>query len=84
MINVLVVGEIPLYREGMVRALGHGGRVNVLGTATSSQEALSRVRDLEPEVVLVDVAMDESLTAVKLRREMEVAFAPAASKIAAQ
>ena len=31
-----------------------------------------------------DVVMDESLTAVKLRREMEQAFAPAASKIAAQ
>jgi predicted homoserine dehydrogenase-like protein len=31
-----------------------------------------------------DVAMDESLTAVKLRREMEQAFAPAAAKIAAQ
>jgi hypothetical protein len=30
------------------------------------------------------VAMDESLTAVKLRREMEQAFAPAAAKIAAQ
>jgi len=65
MIDVLVVAEIPLYREGMVRALGHGGRVNVLGTATSSQEALSRVRDLEPEVVLVDVAMDESLDTVR-------------------
>src|SRR5713101_1159667 len=31
-----------------------------------------------------DVAMDESLTAVKLRREMERLFAPAATKIAAQ
>ena len=31
-----------------------------------------------------DVAMDESLTAVKLRREMERAFAPAAARIAAQ
>ena len=31
-----------------------------------------------------DVVMDESLTAVKLRREMERDFAPAASKIAAQ
>jgi len=30
------------------------------------------------------VVMDESLTAVKLRREMERDFAPAASKIAAQ
>jgi len=28
--------------------------------------------------------MDESLTAVKLRREMERTFAPAAAKIAAQ
>ena len=41
MIDVLVVAEIPLYREGMVCALGHGGRVHVLGTATSSEEALS-------------------------------------------
>ena len=31
-----------------------------------------------------DVAMDESLTAVQLRREMERLFAPAAAKIAAQ
>ena len=31
-----------------------------------------------------DVAMDESLTAVKLRREMERDFAPAAVRIAAQ
>ncbi len=31
-----------------------------------------------------DVAMDESLTAVKLRREMERTFAPAAARIAAQ
>jgi len=30
------------------------------------------------------VAMDETLTAVKLRREMERTFAPAATKIAAQ
>jgi len=30
------------------------------------------------------VAMDESLTAVKLRREMERLFAPAAARIAAQ
>ena len=65
MIDVLVVAEIPLYREGMVRALGHGGRVHVLGTATSSREALSRVRDLQPEVVLVDVAMDEAFDTVR-------------------
>ena len=39
-----------------------------------------------PVVIRLDAegAMDESLTAVKLRREMEQAFAPAASKIAAQ
>jgi two-component system nitrate/nitrite response regulator NarL len=65
MIDVLVVAEIPLYREGMVCALGHGGRVHVLGTAASSQDALSRVRDLQPEVVLVDVAMDEGFDTVR-------------------
>jgi two-component system, NarL family, nitrate/nitrite response regulator NarL len=65
MIDVLVVADIPLYREGMARALGHGRRVHVLGTATSSQEALSRVRDLKPEVILVDVAMNDGFDTVR-------------------
>lgn len=65
MIDVLVVADIPLYREGMVRALGHGRRVHVLGAATSSEEALSRVRDLQPEVILVDVAMNDGFDTVR-------------------
>ena len=63
-------GEILSTTKGWC-ALGDGGRVNVLGTATSSQEALSRVRDLEPEVVLVDVAMDDSLDTVRAIGEGE-------------
>ena len=33
MIDVVVVAGIPLYREGLALALGHGGRVQVVGTA---------------------------------------------------
>jgi two-component system nitrate/nitrite response regulator NarL len=69
MIDVVVVAGIPLYREGMALALGHGGRVQVLGTAAGSQEALSRVRDLQPDVVLVDVAMDDGFDTVRALRE---------------
>ena len=65
MIHVLVVAGIPLDREGMALALGQGGRVQVVGTAAGSQEALSRVRDLQPDVVLVDVAMDGGFDTVR-------------------
>ncbi len=69
MIDVVVVAGIPLYREGLALALGHGGRVQVVGTAADSQEALSRVRDLQPDVVLVDVAMDEGFDTIRALRE---------------
>ena len=65
MIDVVVVAGIPLYREGLALALGHGGRVQVVGTAAGSQEALSRGRDLQPDVVLVDVGMDGGFDTVR-------------------
>jgi two-component system, NarL family, nitrate/nitrite response regulator NarL len=65
MIDVLIVAEIPLYREGIARALALGNSVRVVGTATGLQEALARVKDLQPQVVLVDFALSESHDTVR-------------------
>jgi DNA-binding NarL/FixJ family response regulator len=64
-VSVLVVADIPLYREGLVQALRHRGAVAIVGTATGSQEALVSLAKLRPDVVLVDVAAMDGLAAVR-------------------
>jgi two-component system, NarL family, nitrate/nitrite response regulator NarL len=65
MIGVLVVAEVPLYGEGIGRGLARGGGVRVLGTASGSREAVTRARDLQPDVVLVDVTSDTGFETVR-------------------
>jgi two-component system, NarL family, nitrate/nitrite response regulator NarL len=65
MIGVLVVAEVPLFGEGIGRGLARGGGVRVLGTASGSREAVTRARDLQPDVVLVDVTSDTGFETVR-------------------
>lgn len=65
MVSVLVIADVRLYREGLVQAIGHRDGVEVVGTAASSQDALLQFADLQPDVVLVDVATTDGLAAIR-------------------
>src|SRR2546428_2912810 len=65
MIRLLLVADIRLYREGLAQILGREERLSVAGTAADVDGALTSVRDLRPDVVLIDQAMPESLAAVR-------------------
>lgn len=78
MIQVVVVADIPLYREGLVRALGQEGPTRVVGAAAKLKEALSLISELRPDVVLVDVAMREGLGTLRAIGEV----APEAKTVA--
>ena len=65
MVSVLVIADVRLYREGLVQAIGHRDGVEVVGTAASSQDALPQFADLQPDVVLVDVATTDGLAAIR-------------------
>lgn len=56
MVLVLIVSPVRVFREGLARSLGQEDGVRVLGTAGSSGEALRRVAELGPDVVLVDTS----------------------------
>jgi DNA-binding NarL/FixJ family response regulator len=58
-ISVLVVGHVMVHREGIARLLAESPRTRVAGTATRSEEALSRIRELRPDVALVDLPTEE-------------------------
>ena len=56
-LRVLVVDDHPVYREGLAALLASVGDVEVVGTAADGQQAIAAVRELEPDVVIMDIQM---------------------------
>lgn len=67
-VRVLVVDDSPTFLTVVVRLLERDG-LTVVGTATSSAEALARADDLHPEVALIDVHLG-SESGLDLARRM--------------
>lgn len=55
--RVLIVDDHPVTRDGLRAALGTDGQVEVIGEATSGDEAVTQVDELDPDVVFMDVRM---------------------------
>lgn len=57
MIRVLVVDDHELVRKGITRMLNDEKGIEVIGEASTGEEAVSLARKLQPDVVLMDVKM---------------------------
>ena len=57
MIKVLIVDDHQLVRTGTARLLADIEGIRVVGLAANGEEAVDKVRDLKPDVVLMDVHM---------------------------
>ncbi|HEX5277779.1 MAG TPA: response regulator [Fluviicoccus sp.] len=57
MIKVLVVDDHDLVRMGITRMLADVRDITVVGEAGSGEDALKLVRELKPDVVLMDIQM---------------------------
>lgn len=57
MITVLVVDDHDLVRMGITRMLADIDGIKVIGESACGEDALKRVRELKPDVVLMDVKM---------------------------
>lgn len=56
-IRVLVADDHTIVRDGICALLALAGDIEVVGEAANGKEALKLVKDLRPDVVLMDVAM---------------------------
>jgi DNA-binding NarL/FixJ family response regulator len=65
MISVVILADIRLYREGLADVLGRHDSIRVVGTASGNQEDVASVRDLAPDVALVDMAMLDGVSVVR-------------------
>jgi DNA-binding NarL/FixJ family response regulator len=55
--RVVIVDDHPVTRDGLRAALGTADDVQIVGEASSGEEAVKAVNDLEPDIVFMDVRM---------------------------
>ncbi|MHC1610026.1 MAG: response regulator [Candidatus Methanospirareceae archaeon] len=58
--RILIVEDAPYMREMMVEMLNHAkDRYEVVGFAINGREAVEKYRDLKPDLVTMDLVMEE-------------------------
>lgn len=59
MITVLVVDDHPVVRDGLIGMLGAEAGITVVGEAGGGYEAVTKIADTAPDVVLMDLRMPQ-------------------------
>ena len=58
-VRVLIAEEHPLYREGVIRAIKERPELELVGEARDGREALAMIKELRPDVAVLDVKMPQ-------------------------
>src|SRR5271156_767655 len=75
-IKVLVVDDHPVVRKGIMSCLMNKANIKVVGEAVDGQDAMVKVKELQPDVLLMDIdmpLMDGLAVTEKLRKEIPTA-----------
>lgn len=56
-IRVLIADDFPLVVDALSAALGRHPEIELVGTAADGEEALAKARELQPDVVVLDLSM---------------------------
>jgi DNA-binding NarL/FixJ family response regulator len=68
-IRVLIADDHPLYRDGMRGLLDSEPNTEVLGEASSGEEAIELAETLQPDVILMDIKMP-GINGIEATREI--------------
>jgi two-component system, NarL family, nitrate/nitrite response regulator NarL len=58
-IRVLICNKYTLFREGIKAMLPRGGRIEIAGEASCAKQAIGMLAEVQPDVVLMDLALPD-------------------------
>jgi len=58
--NILIVDDHVLFREGLANLIDSQPDLHVVGEAGSVQEAISKAREVKPDLVLLDYSLPDA------------------------
>ena len=72
-VKVIIADDHQLLREGLCSLLRAESRVEVVGQAADGREAVQLAREMQPDVVVMDISMPDANGAVATRKILDAA-----------
>src|SRR5205814_6367016 len=74
-VRILIADDHPVFRQGLISVFRSEPEFTVVGEASSGQQALNMIRDMQPDILLLDLVMP-GLTGLDTLRELSQAPSP--------
>ena len=65
LVQVFIVADVSVHRDGLQEVLEREARIHVIGATATVEESIVEITDLAPDVVLLDVAGEDRVAAIK-------------------